>query len=210
MIWTVPLFLDIGDLRSADEHANWLISLAEAASLRPYAALGRGYKAVVAIRRGDVSGGVASIRACLEQLHALRYELLSTELRIALAQGLVAMGQIGEGIAQIDETIGLIEANGDFCYIPEALRVKGGMLLAIARPNDEAAESCFTRSMEWSRRQGARAWELRAATDLAALFAGRGEPERARAILRPVIEQFEEGLDTVDLKAAQDLLAMLD
>ena len=64
-------------------------------------------------------------------------------------------------------------------------------------------------SLELSRRQGARAWELRAATDLAALFAGQGHSERGRALLRPVFEQFVEGSDTADLKAAERLLATL-
>ena len=64
-------------------------------------------------------------------------------------------------------------------------------------------------ALERSRRQGARAWELRTATDLAALFDSQGRPERGRALLQPVFEQFLEGLDTSDLKAAERLLATL-
>ena len=64
-------------------------------------------------------------------------------------------------------------------------------------------------SLEWSRRQGARAWELRTATDLAALFANQGRSESGRALLQPVFEQFKEGLDTVDLKAAWRVLARM-
>jgi predicted ATPase len=60
-----------------------------------------------------------------------------------------------------------------------------------------------------SRRQGARAWELRTATDLAALLADRGRSDNAAALLRPVYAQFVEGLDTPDLKAAERLLATL-
>ena len=64
-------------------------------------------------------------------------------------------------------------------------------------------------SLELSRRQGARAWELRTAIDLAALWAGQGRSDDARALLQPVFEQFVEGLDTADLKAAERLLATL-
>jgi predicted ATPase len=60
-----------------------------------------------------------------------------------------------------------------------------------------------------SRRQAARAWELRTALDLAALFAGQGRSESGRALLQPVFEQFVEGSDTADLKAAEPLLANL-
>jgi hypothetical protein len=45
-----------------------------------------------------------------------------------------------------------------------------------------------------SRRQAARAWELRTALDLAALFAGQGRSESGRALLQPVFEQFVEDL----------------
>jgi predicted ATPase len=65
------------------------------------------------------------------------------------------------------------------------------------------------RSLEPSGRQGARAWELRTATDLSKLFADRGERERAREVLKPVLAKFIEGFDTADLKAAESLLADL-
>ena len=49
----------------------------------------------------------------------------------------------------------------------------------------------------------------RAAIDLAALLAGQGRSESARGFLLPVFEQFAEGSDTADLKAAERLLATL-
>jgi predicted ATPase len=67
----------------------------------------------------------------------------------------------------------------------------------------------FTQSLELSRTQGSRAWELRTATDRAALLNARGQCERARELLQPVFEQFVEGAETADLKAAERLLATL-
>ncbi len=40
-------------------------------------------------------------------------------------QGLAATGRFPEGLALIDETIGMVERNGDFSYMPELLRLKG-------------------------------------------------------------------------------------
>jgi predicted ATPase len=77
------------------------------------------------------------------------------------------------------------------------------------QPRADDAEAYFMRSLELSRRQGARAWELRTAIDLATLSAGQGRSESARALLQPVFEQFVEGSDTADLKAAERLLATL-
>jgi hypothetical protein len=44
---------------------------------------------------------------------------------------------------------------------------------------------------------------------LAALFAGQGQSERSRALLKPVFQQFAEGFDTTDLRAAERLLSGL-
>jgi hypothetical protein len=68
---------------------------------------------------------------------------------------------------------------------------------------------CLMQSLELSRRQGARAWELRTGIDLATLFAAEGRPDKARALLQPVFEQFVEGSETADVKAAHRLLATL-
>jgi hypothetical protein len=68
---------------------------------------------------------------------------------------------------------------------------------------------CFVQSLELSRRQAARAWELRTAIDLAALLADRGQSESGRLLLQPVFEQFDEGTDTADVRAAERQLATL-
>jgi predicted ATPase/DNA-binding winged helix-turn-helix (wHTH) protein len=208
--WAASMFLWAGDLANAEKHIDWFISRAESHSFGPYLEVGRGRKGALAVRRGDAKSGVENLQGCLEKLRAARYELLTTEFNISLVQGLAAIGQFAKAVALADESIRLVETNGDVSYLPELLRVKGNLLLAMPRPDADDAETCFTRSLELSRRQGARAWELRTATDLAALLAERGRSENAVALLRPVYAQFVEGLDTPDLKAAERLLATLD
>jgi tetratricopeptide (TPR) repeat protein len=207
--WAISVFLWTGDLQSAEEHIDWFVSHAESHSLGPYRAVGRGLKGELAIRQGNAKGGVESLQGCLEELHAARYELLTTAFNISLVQGLAAIGRFAEGMTLIEETIRLVEANGDIIYMPELLRVKGSLLLSMPQPSVDDAEMCFMQSLELSRRQGARAWELRTAVDLAKLLAAQGRPESARALLQPVLEQFAEGSDTADLKAAERLLATL-
>ena len=53
-----------------------------------YLAVGHGLKGELAIRRGDAKDGVEILQDCLEKLHAVRYELLTTAFNISLAQGL--------------------------------------------------------------------------------------------------------------------------
>jgi predicted ATPase/DNA-binding winged helix-turn-helix (wHTH) protein len=203
------VFLWAGDLQSAEEYINTSILHAETNSLGPLVAAGRARKGQLAISRGDVKDGVATLRSALKEIHAVRYELLTTEFNISLAQGLAALGQIAEAENLIEETIGLVETNDDISYMPELLRVKGNILLAMPQPRDDDAEVYFVQSLEVSRSQAARGWELRTAIDLAKLWAGQGQSERARILLQPVFEQFVEGADTADLKAAERLLATL-
>jgi predicted ATPase/DNA-binding winged helix-turn-helix (wHTH) protein len=209
LFWAPGVFLWVGDLRSAEEYADRLISHGETHVRKHNLAVGRAYKGALAILRGDASGGVESLKGCLEQLHAVHYEMLNTEFKLALVQGLMAIGQSDDGLALVDETINLIEANGDLLYMPEALRVKGNVLLSVTQRRRDDAELCFTQSLDWSRRQGARSWELRTAIDLAALWAAQGQRKRAQAILQPIYDQFVEGLGTADLQAAAHQLAML-
>jgi predicted ATPase len=209
LVWAVYVFLWAGDLDSAGAHTDLLVSHAESHSLGPYLAVGQGYKGALAIRRGDATGGVESLLSCLKTLHSARYELLTPTFNISLAQGLAALGRFTESIALIDETTNLVESNGDLSYMPELLRVKGSVLLSMPQPSVDDAQACFTQSLELSRHQGARAWELRTTTDLAALWAGLGRSESARELLQPVVEQFVEGADTADVKAAKRLLATL-
>jgi predicted ATPase len=130
-----------------------------------------------------------------------------TELTIPLVQGLAASGRPSEAITLVDATIALVETKGNFSHMSELLRVKGGVLLSMRPPHKNDAEQCFLNSLDWSRRQGALAWELRTATDLAALLAATGEFGKARAILQPVVGRFSEGVDFSDLKSAHLMLA---
>jgi predicted ATPase/DNA-binding winged helix-turn-helix (wHTH) protein len=206
LVWAISVFLWAGDLDGADDHTDRLAAHAQSHSLGPYLAVAQGYKGALAVCRGDAGSGVARLQSAIEAMHATRYELLTTTFNIWLAQGLAATGQLADGLARIDATIDLVEENGDLSQMPELLRVKGGLLLAAPLLDMLGAETCLEKSFELSHRQGARAWELRAATDLAKLLADRGEPNLARGRLQPVFDAFTEGFDTTDLKAAKALL----
>ena len=49
-------------------------------------------------------------------------------------------------------------------------------------------------------------WELRAACDLARLWAERGERQKAQELLAPIYGWFTEGFGTPNLRAAKALL----
>jgi predicted ATPase/DNA-binding winged helix-turn-helix (wHTH) protein len=203
------LFLWIGDLPYAEELVDWFISNARSHSLAPQIAAGRGLKGELAIRRGDAPGGVDSLQGCLEELRTAHYGLMLSAFHISLAEGLAATGRFVESLRLVDDGIRLVEIDGDMINMPELLRVKGAVLAAMPQPRVDEAEANFVRALELSRRQGARASELRTAIDLASLMAAQGHREDARGLLEPIFAVFAEGHDTADLKRAQNLLATL-
>jgi tetratricopeptide (TPR) repeat protein len=178
----VLLFLWIGDLPSAEQLIDCYAANAQShVILAPQIAVGHALKGELAIRRGDAQRGVEILRDCVEELHAVRYKMM--EFNISLAEGLSATGRFAESMSLIDDGIRQVEANGDAIYMPELLRVRGNLLLAKPQACVEQAEMYFSQSLELSRQQGARVWDLRTATDLAKLMAAQGRRDDARTLL---------------------------
>ena len=91
--------------------------------------------------------------------------------------------------------------------MPETLRVKARVLVALSPGDQREAKRTLDQSMEISRGMNTRAWELRAAIDLAALLLAEGRSAEAKGVLQPVFAQFTEGRETADLQRAERLLA---
>jgi predicted ATPase len=139
-------------------------------------------------------------------LHAHRYELLTTAFNMTAVEGLALTGRFDQALEAIDQTIALVESNGDLFYMPELLRIKGDILASAPRPRLPQAEDCFVRSLELAGQQSALAWELRTATNLAVCWSEQGHFDKARNMLARIYGRFTEGFESSDLKAAKRLL----
>ncbi|MET3967721.1 winged helix-turn-helix domain-containing protein [Bradyrhizobium sp. S3.9.1] len=201
------VFLWRGDLDAAQHYVDRSYSLAEANAMGPLMAIGRCRKAELTIRRGDLQRGVDDLRTCLKPIHAARHELLTTEFNMELALGLLSLGRAGEGITLVNATIERVNASGEFFQMPELMRLKGRLLGAIPTSRHEDVQACLQQSLDLAREQHAGSWELRTATDLAALMASTGDRIGARALLQRSYGRFTEGFETADLKVAADLLS---
>ena len=65
----------------------------------------------------------------------------------------------------------------------------------------------YERALTTARRQGARSLELRAALGYAKMLSAAGRGSEAVRLLRPIVDAFTEGDDTVELREARALLA---
>jgi predicted ATPase len=178
-------------------------------SLNPYTAVGLGYKGELCVLRGDGKTGVKLLREALDALHAARYELVTTTLMISLAQGLALDGEWAQAERTIDDTLHLVETNGDLLYMPEVLRTKALILACDGDGDLVRAEENFLLALACAGRQSALSWELKAATSFAAMRQAQGRVDEAGEILEPVYARFTEGFGTRDLVEAKALLSRL-
>ena len=125
------------------------------------------------------------------------------------AQSAALSGQLDLALEVIEEALEQIERPGleERGFLAEALRVKGWILQL--RGNLAGAEAMFRSSLEASRQQQAKSWELRAATSYAKLLNDQDRRKEALELLEPIYLWFTEGFDTKDLKEAKAMLEEL-
>ena len=121
-----------------------------------------------------------------------------------LAESYGRAGQIQEGLKRLGEALDFAKKNNDNWYSAETYRLMGDLMLQSGEA--EKAETCFQKSLDISRCQKARIFELRATVSLAHLWLEQNRPEKARTMLKDIFNWFSEGLDTVDLKVARQLI----
>jgi predicted ATPase/DNA-binding winged helix-turn-helix (wHTH) protein len=208
LIWTIYVFLWVGDWASAESLIDRLIDHAARHFLGPYHAVGIGQKGELLLHRGDIAGGIEHLRRSQATLYATRHRIMTTVFATALAEGLAAQNQADEALLTIDEAIVQIGDHGESFDMPEMLRVKGDILAQSGKAAE--AEGCFQQSLALSRRQCALGWELRGAMSLARIWQRAGRKGEAKTLLAPLVAQYQEGVSTQDLVAARGLLSALN
>jgi predicted ATPase len=174
--------------------------------LSGYHAASLGFEGYLAAQRDDTAAAEILLQDCLRGLRESRFEFLYTPFLSGLAEVLATAGRIEYSLAAADEALQRAERNKAFWWMPEALRIKGDVLLMSGEADPAMAAIHFHRSLDLSHRQGALSWELRAATSLARLLRDQGRLGDATACLQPIYDSFTEGFATADLIAAKQLL----
>jgi predicted ATPase len=104
------------------------------------------------------------------------------------------------------EALQTAETTEERFFAAELHRLRGKVLLTLGRSKDAEAE--LWRALTVAQRQGARWWELRAATTLAKHWQ-RTRAVEAYSLLEPVYRWFAEGFETQELQDAKALLDAL-
>ena len=158
---------------------------------------------------GDGGGAEANLDELLERLKAVKYgyvQQYTPGFLGLLAELYMEMKDFGEALKLLKQGLARVGRLEERWFESELHRLKGETLLGLATGNSKEAEDCFGQALAVARKQGARLWELRAATSLARLWRDQGKYAEAGGLLAPVYGWFTEGFDTADLKDAKALL----
>ena len=115
-------------------------------------------------------------------------------------------GRHPEALASITKAFESVEFGGDVAFTAELHRTRAALLLRAETGARSAAEADLKRALEIAHQQEALSFQLRAARDLAQVWAARGERQQAADLLAPIYAAFTEGFDTPDLQESKALL----
>ena len=164
-------------------------------------------RGIALIRAGGHVEGAARLERAVGRLEATGHRIWIAYLRATIAEALERAGETARAEALLDESLARIEAGEERAHHAEVLRLRGWM--RARRDDATGAEADLRAAIAVARGQGAKSWELRAATTLARLLSARGAPAEGLAALEPLLGWFDEGFETRDLRAATALVATL-
>jgi len=193
-----------GDNPALDGHAEQLTAVATDQGFPYWRAHGTIYRGWAKVKNGDVTKGISLLRSGLTALRATGADTWMPRFVALLASACEIAGQIEEALTLLNEALQIADRTGERWFAAELNRHKGQLLLRQGRSG--VAEELYRKALSIAEEQGAKLWELRAATSLARLRRDQGRHTEARDLLAPVYGWFTEGFDTPDLKEAKALL----
>jgi predicted ATPase len=158
----------------------------------------------LAAEQGREEEGLASMRAWVNRCRETRAECLNPNYLGWLAEVYGKTGRPREGLDLVAEALAAELRSGNQYWSAELHRLRGRLAAS-----EKDAESSLLDAVAIAQRQRARSLELRAATDLARLWAGQGKTRKARALLAETHAGLTEGFGTADWRDARALLAAL-
>ena len=155
-------------------------------------------------RSGEAAEGIAQ----MEETDQLRTRIGGLS-HLSFAQGLraealLSAGRHAEALGHAQQALATVAEIGERAYLSRLHRIHGVLLLHLR--GGAEAEASLQQALSVAREQGAKGWEIGAATTLARLWAEQGRRAEAQELLGPIYGWFREGFATSDLKTAEVLL----
>jgi tetratricopeptide (TPR) repeat protein len=192
-----------GEVGETQRLCEQLEALAEERGFASWLGQNRIYQGGVASTQGEHERAIALIRRGIaDWKNPLAFTLHSS----ILAEACLRAGRYQEAMDAVAAGREHAARTGEHGTQSELERVAGEALILMDAENTAEGEQCLRRALAIAAEQGAKSFELRAATSLARLLGKLGRIAEARDVLVPVYNWFTEGFDTADLKNAKALL----
>lgn len=182
------------------ERAQVLLDIAEEHEFPFWRALSMFLGGISLSHTGSIEDGLSDVRHGISDYQRLKTPpVFWPMIRILQAEAYALAGKPEEGLALIEESISIVP-------LPDALRVKGDVLLAISRSHEKEAERCYQKSLDIAVQTKTPMLELQAAVRLHRVWSEQGKRDQAHTLLRDVYQKFTEGFTSADLLEAKVLL----
>jgi len=196
-----------GEMSRAQRYAERCRALSEEHGFRQWHGLAQAVRGICVTLLDPSSRTVEEIRAAMDEYRGAGYQLGITALYVLLCPALLLGQEYEAAMALIERGLTTTSRNSERIFEAELYRLKARTLMLCG--STDAATELLQKALRTARSQRAKALELRAATDLAALWMDQGKREEALEVLAPVYDWFTEGFETQDLKQARALLDRL-
>ena len=164
------------------------------------------FDAILGIEAGDST-------AVADYLEAdQNYANLNAKLYIPIFRAMASWNALSVGLLKESQTLAsmardMIDLTGEDFSLSNIYALEGAHCAVVG--DLDAAENKLKLAVKVARDQNAKAWELRAAIDLARLLLEQDRADEGIATLKPVSESITDGDCSVDQKMAQDVLNSL-
>jgi adenylate cyclase len=198
-----------GEHPAAAKHVETMLALSASHALPYWTAIGHMFRGWVRARRGR-RDGLEEMRSGFAICQAIGPGVAQIDFLVAYADSCLRLGEPREGLRAADEALALVARHEERGVEAELLRLRGELLLkeesGAGAPDGVAS---LEQALEIARQQGARGIELRSALGLSRCWHRIGRKKEARSLLGTICEEFQEGADTEDVKAARTLLGRM-
>jgi tetratricopeptide (TPR) repeat protein len=152
-IVTEALTPNPGDLEASRSHADEAVRFCARHGLKNFEAWARFALGAVEMRRGDIAGGIAAMRAAIEAAEALGSRLFRPAQLATLAGAYARTGDSAQALKLIAEAIAIAQRTKEQQALAGIERVRGEILLATG--SSAAGEAALRQARDLAQRQGA-------------------------------------------------------
>jgi predicted ATPase len=154
---------------------------------------------------GTLADGLIELQTGIAESNRLMGQVGMPQMIAMQAEVMMLGGDHAQALDSIERVLIANETSRDLYFNAELHRLAAECHLRFSE--HEAAEGALQQALETARAQGAKTFDLRAATTLGRLWASHHEKARAHTLLQSALDALGDAEDTVDVRRARACLA---